>query len=157
MSPQDVIFSRYLDKIFEKKALQETVKQAIKYLQQINEKYPFDFIAFTGNSGAGLSFILNYLTKYPIVLVRKSSDKTHGYEIEGTNIKCNGKKYLIVDDLIDSGNTVKFITSKLLDRCNSKCSAVYLYNDCYIIPSILNSFMFPIFSFNGVQLNKELK
>lgn len=154
MVEDNIVRSRYLDKIFGKTQLKETVKQAISHLDFIKEKTDFDFIAFTGNSGAGLCFILNYITNYDIVLVRKSSDRTHGYEIEGANLFCENKKYLIIDDLIESGNTIRFITSKLFDRYKLNCCGVYLYNDHYIIESVLNGFLFPVYSFNGVQLNQ---
>jgi orotate phosphoribosyltransferase len=64
----------------------------------------FDSIAFRGMSGALCAPTLAVRMKKNLIMVRKEGDKNHsGSLVEGFS---NSKRYIIVDDFIDSGNTV---------------------------------------------------
>lgn len=93
----------YLGRVYGKNFLKLVPKAAAK-LKEFRKTHPFDAIAFTGSSGAALAFPLSYLLKVPLIHVRKK-DKNHYYGglIEGT---VSSRRYIIVDDFIESGTTV---------------------------------------------------
>lgn len=100
----------YLGRVYGKKFLKLVPKAAAK-LKEFRKKNPFDAIAFTGSSGAALAFPLSYLLKVPLIHVRKK-DKNHYYGglIEGT---VSSRRYIIVDDFIESGRTVHKIINTI--------------------------------------------
>ena len=105
------------------------VPQAVKEVRRLRRELGFDSIAFTGSSGAALAFPLSYLLKIPLVHVRKGRSHYGNGEIEGT---ISTKKYLIVDDFIDRGNTVKRIIKKIENELGDQAHPVgiYLYGPC---------------------------
>lgn len=100
------------------------VPQAVKEVRRLRRELGFDSIAFTGSSGAALAFPLSYLLKIPLVHVRKGRSHYGSGEIEGT---ISTKKYLIVDDFIDRGNTVKRIIKKIEDELGDQAKPVGIY------------------------------
>ena len=102
----------------------------INWLQS-KKKVIFDAIAFSGESGGSVSYPLSFKTGIPFICVRKFGTITHGKRIEGPDKPVN--KYLIIDDCIDSGNTVKYIVEEITKYTNgkSKCAGVLLYIDVY--------------------------
>jgi len=119
------IQTTYLRSIFSSRYL-ELVPAAAKKLRSIKRSHPFDAIAFTGTSGAGIAFPLSYLLKIPLIHVRKKEIRSHSsYDIEGT---ISSKRYLIVDDFIDSGATINRIRSYIRkDRQLKKSKAVGIF------------------------------
>lgn len=103
------------------------MEKSVTTLSLLKEMYNFDTIAFTGSSGSGLAYILSYALKTPLILVRKQSDNNHsGLPFEGN---MDVKKYLIVDDIMSSGNTVANIISLLYRKMpHAKCAAIFLYS-----------------------------
>jgi len=99
------IKSSYLKVLFDTK-YSLRIKELVKVARKIKRKHPFDAIAFTGMSGAGVAFPLSFLLKVPLILIRKKGYSHSSDEIEGTY---NSKRYLIVDDFIDSGETINKI------------------------------------------------
>ncbi len=90
------------------------VDDAVKAVKEFQKKTPFDAIAFTGTSGAGMAFPLSYVMKIPLIHVPKPGVYRHDYsKVEGT---VSSKKYLIVDDFIGGGTTVKKIESTITEE-----------------------------------------
>lgn len=83
-----------------------------------------DAIAFRGSSGAAFGFPLAMQMKLSPIYVRKEKEATHGMSVEGPRKRVNS--YIIVDDLVASGNTVKAILEKL---GHNACGGIFLYRD----------------------------
>lgn len=118
------IQSEYLGKVYGKQFL-KLVPLAAKKLRSIKRKYPFDAIAFRGSSGAALAFPLSYLLKLPLIHVRKGESHYGSGTIEGT---ISSKRYIIIDDFIDRGTTVKKIISEIKKNIGAKPVAICLYS-----------------------------
>jgi adenine/guanine phosphoribosyltransferase-like PRPP-binding protein len=85
-----------------------TVKQVIKMIKARGLK--FDAIACRGVSGLLIAPIVAMRLGKFLIVVRKG-EKTHScYEVEGDH---GAQRYVILDDFIDAGDTVKAITSKI--------------------------------------------
>jgi hypothetical protein len=61
-----------------------------------------------------------------MLLVRKSGEETHGLSVEGNR---QAKRYIIADDLVDSGRTVRDIMAgvALLTSYKARCYGLYLF------------------------------
>jgi len=117
------IRSEYLGKVYGKQFL-KLVPAAVKRLRALKRKIPFDAIAFRGSSGAALAFPLSYFLKVPLIHVRKGQSHYGGGSIEGT---ISSKRYIIVDDFVESGRTVKTIIREINREMNAKAVAICLY------------------------------
>ena len=104
----------YLDKVYtspDKYAA--LVKEASKTVKRLQKKLNFDAIAFRGTSGAAMAYPISVATGIPLICVRKVKERSHGRPVEGSH-KFEVKSYLIVDDFIESGNTI----DKIIDAIN---------------------------------------
>lgn len=85
--------------------LTKLLKSANLRFGQLKKIHQIDAIAFTGSSGAAIAFTLGIKHNIPLIYVRKPDEQSHGGAVE-----CNArdviKSYLIVDDFVDSGNTI---------------------------------------------------
>lgn len=88
-------------------------------------------IVVHGNSGVSIGFAALTVESFPLVLVRKDNDNSHGSPIEGPD--CKVESYYILDDIVDSGATVRRIVDKITKLAQSKgepvpvCRGVILY------------------------------
>lgn len=108
-------------------------KVAVKRLVEIRKEHPFDTIAFRGASGSALGFVAGIALQTKVVYVRKESEKSHGYKVE-----CNEvapiKSYVIVDDFISTGATIKEILKRLNktavqnEQKAPTCAGILLYD-----------------------------
>ncbi len=88
------------------------VTQMVKAARAIDKINPFAMLAGCGNSSLPLLGAMGLRLKKPILACRKKGDTTHDYgQVNGHIV--NGK-YLIIDDLIDSGATVEGIRNNIL-------------------------------------------
>jgi adenine/guanine phosphoribosyltransferase-like PRPP-binding protein len=85
------------------------MKLASLRFMKLKESLQFDAIAFSGSSGCAVAFNLAARHRIPLVYVRKSNEDSHGSSVECNVKTLHVRKYLIVDDFIDSGNTVDYI------------------------------------------------
>lgn len=101
--------TEYLEALDYLKA-QRFVRKAHEFLRGLD----FDAIAFMGTSGALVAPMLAAKMKKGLILVRKGGPRSNGSHsasvVEGA---LDSKRYVIVDDFICSGRTVKSIVSKL--------------------------------------------
>lgn len=80
-------------------------KTIVRQLKKINIK--FDSIAVQGYSCTVISSAVAALMNKEIIVVRKKGEKRHsGAEVEGV---VQGKKYIIIDDFVSTGATVRRI------------------------------------------------
>ena len=94
----------YLEHLIRTKNLQETITRAIAVLR----KHDFDALAFRGASGMLLGVPLAVALDKTMIMVRKDTQGTchSSYPVEGD---AAAKRYVIVDDLIRTGATVRAI------------------------------------------------
>lgn len=90
------------------KKLQEVIRESSATIAELKKKLKFHAIAFSGSSGGCVAFHAAIEHNIPLIYVRKPEEKSHGHHVE-SNFTGNIKKYLIVDDFICSGDTVKRI------------------------------------------------
>lgn len=133
MSRRQLIETVYLEKVYHVDRYQKLIKRLIKKIQAFKKKIPFDAIAFTGTSGAAAAYAVSYELKIPLICVRKKDNNHCGLPIEGA---VTAKSYIILDDFIDQGKTIKKIISTIKKcRKNNKSPdnnpvGIILYNDC---------------------------
>ncbi len=93
------------------------VRDAVEALQHIE----FDTLVFRGFSGALVGPTVAHAMGKPFALIRKPGDSTHSdNSIEG---HIEGQ-YLILDDFIDSGETI----NSMVNLYPLRCVGVYLYD-----------------------------
>lgn len=72
----------------------------------------YDFVAVTGQSGMSVAFAALMFYDFPLVVVRKG-ERTHGTMIEGDAERVG--RYIVVDDFISSGSTLRRINKELCE------------------------------------------
>jgi len=97
--------------------------QCITALKPYEER--FDSIVCSGVSGLLVVPQISEILKKNMVVVRKKNDKRYSpFQYEGAI----PKSYIIIDDLICSGNTVKHILNTIKEDCpRSQCLGVYCF------------------------------
>lgn len=119
--------SSYLDSIYYVETFHNVVEEMAEYVKKFCKTRRVDAIAFTGTSGAAVAYPLSAQLQIPLICIRKSGEANHyGGTYEGV---IGIKQYIIVDDCIETGNTIKTIKKEVKKVCrNSKPVAVILYN-----------------------------
>lgn len=120
----------YLFKALEPKERKLTVERAVETLRDVQ----FDAFVGTGLSGAVIGGIVAAAMDKPLVLIRKPHDqgygKTHGQEIEGRDYTGLYKRFLFIDDLIDSGDTLRRVQKVVAEKFVPGSTVIghYLFN-----------------------------
>lgn len=103
-------------------------------IELLQETHKIDALALRGSSGMMAGAVLSVALQMPVIYVRKPGEYAHGGPVE-SNSREPIKSYLIVDDFIDSGSTIREIVDAI-DRdaeeersVAPKCVGVLLYND----------------------------
>lgn len=120
----------HLQGILEPTIRNKTVKKCIDKLSKFSSE--FDSIAVSGFSCALISPIVAYELNKSIILIRKSIDDcVSGFVSEGIA----PKKFIIIDDLVDSGKTIERIYKGVVEHCRRwrnntepQCVGLYLYD-----------------------------
>jgi adenine/guanine phosphoribosyltransferase-like PRPP-binding protein len=117
--------SGYLNKIFSTIQFTKTINKLAIRIQSFRKKHRIEAIAFTGVSGSAVAYPLSYKLKIPLICVRKGTSH-YGSPYEGRE---DVKRYIIVDDLIETGNTIRKIKKTVkIHSPKAKCIGVFLYN-----------------------------
>lgn len=122
----------YLEHVFDQQLFGKTVEKTIANAERLRFETRFDTIAFTGISGSAMAFILSHWLDIPLLCVRKKGENSHYHKqtnrlVEG-NVK-DIKKYVIVDDFISSGSTVKHVIESIRDACPvAECVGMLMYS-----------------------------
>jgi adenine/guanine phosphoribosyltransferase-like PRPP-binding protein len=109
----------YLDTFLHPQEGAKYIDKAIKILSKYDDQY--DSIAFMGMSGALFGPELSRRLNKHLIMVRKSTNDTHSSSLVEGYYK--GKNYIIVDDFIASGKTVRNIR-KRIKKFNPKAKCV---------------------------------
>jgi adenine/guanine phosphoribosyltransferase-like PRPP-binding protein len=118
--------SDYLYDILTAPGLKSKIRQLVKRLR--SQTHQFDSIAFRGMSGAIICPLLAARLNKNLIMVRKPNSSTHSTcKVEGDD--CS-KRYIIVDDFLCTGDTVKQIVKDVCKFArNSKLVGVVLYSE----------------------------
>ena len=120
------IYSTYLHPVLSVGARKSIINFVTNSLNSIKD---YDVILVSGASGLLVGPIVSHLLEKPIGIIRKNQDKEprHSWrEYEGLE---HYWKYVVVDDLIDSGETLKRIVDVAHYRNpNSVCAGLVMYN-----------------------------
>lgn len=96
--------SSYMRRYLDPHTLEKSVATIASFLEPYLDQ--FDTLAFRGHSGSILGTALALKLKKNMLLVRKDGEDSHSdYAVEGTL----HSRYLIIDDLVASGRTVRKI------------------------------------------------
>lgn len=108
--------SSYMEPYLKPHSMRTRLRLASRALREHN----FDTIAFRGMSGAVLGPALAVRLDKEMILVRKPGDGSHScLKTEGYK---RALRYIIVDDFIDTGNTMNIITQAIADFApDAKC------------------------------------
>lgn len=113
-------YSKYLKTVFDNESFVKKVNSLGKEIVSLKRKIPFDAIAFSGTSGSAMAFPISYSLKIPLICVRKGGKKNNSHFSDSFhgNIPCvegflEANKYIIIDDFIESGNTIKRIKKEV--------------------------------------------
>lgn len=102
----------YSDTQYDNAKLREAAKLVAAKLPLIMRETGAQAVAVTGKSGLSLAFAALMLIDFPLIVVRKRGENSHGANIEGTS-GIEVEKYLILDDFVSSGRTVRTIVEEL--------------------------------------------
>ena len=85
-------------------------------------------VAVRGMSGVIVGSIVSHVFGLKLIVIRKPEEHSHAsYKVEGITDDPN-LKYIIIDDLVSSGTTVKTILQRVRTaNCDAKCIALLLY------------------------------
>jgi len=116
------IRTQYLERLYGPKFF-KLVPKAVKQLTALKKQLKFDALAFSGNSGAGFGFPLSYLMKMPVINVRHATEHC-SLTLEGT---ISSSRYLIIDDCIESGKTIRRIKRVIKDELGKDTIPVCIF------------------------------
>lgn len=92
--------------------LRDKAKLVARVIPALVEQYKADAVVVTGKSGHSVAFAALMFADFPLVVVRKETDQSHGLRIEGPD-GLHVQRFLILDDFVDSGNTVNRIVNAM--------------------------------------------
>lgn len=121
-----MVRSQYLTDLFRPEYRTQIINRSVS---KINQLYlDFDAVVFTGNSGALIVPEIAIALNKPFTLVRKETNSHSCFLVEGF-IMFN--KYLIIDDFVESGNTVRNIIKEINKNLLGfkECIGVFTYNN----------------------------
>jgi orotate phosphoribosyltransferase len=104
--------SGYSDIQFDPVSLRHHAQRLSKVIPFLLKKYDAQAIAVTGKSGLSFAFATLMLIDFPLIVVRKDGESSHGEKIEGTR-NVDVTRYLILDDFVASGDTVRNIVKDI--------------------------------------------
>ena len=96
-------------------SVRKYAKQAAEAIPRMMAETNADAIVVSGNSGISIGHAALMLIEFPLVLVRKHKDNSHGSAVEGP-LNHELRKFLILDDFVSSGATVRNICDMLYSR-----------------------------------------
>jgi hypothetical protein len=103
---------RHTTRVFDYEALPGLVDDSMKVLRQLKRRLKFNTIAVSGHSGLILGALVAQKLKMPLLAVRKPGDTClDTRKVNGTRLK--NCRYLVLDDLIDTGSTFKRIVTEI--------------------------------------------
>ena len=119
---------------FRGKDLRKVAMICNKVLLELHEKFKFDFVVGTGSSGLTILTAMHLVARkelpFALVYARKPNDDSHGCMLEmlGTGRNMVPQSYLVIDDFVSSGDTIRTIEATIDEKSKAKCIGVLEYN-----------------------------
>lgn len=119
--------------VYSPKEFKNYMQKCLKKIVSLQKHLGFEGIAFSGNSGSSLGILAYYEHGIFPLYVRKLGEKHHGSLIEGFSPKSGIRKYLIVDDLIATGSTIRVMMrqihreARMNEQDIPECVGIFLY------------------------------
>ena len=113
-----------------------TINKSGIAIKKLQKELEFEAVAFCGSSGAAIAFHLGIKYKIPLIYVRKKDEECHGSSVECNGTDLQVKKYLIVDDFIDSGKTMRHIIGSIGKHTKDRSAypakpvGIFCYDGC---------------------------
>lgn len=131
MSDTDkIVHTTYLRPVLVPEQCKVVIRKMVRMIKQSEIK--FDTIAFRGMSGALIAPVIADRLGKDVVMIRKDDGNHSGYRVEG---RICAKNYIIIDDLISTGETLRLIIRTLNEKRDStidhipNCVGIFLYSD----------------------------
>ncbi len=141
-NPYNSIFhTSYLTSILRPNKQHLVINQLLSNIKKLQQTTIIDAIAIRGMSGAIVGGIISHLTNIPLICVRKENTSHSDFHVEMVLINPKKKvNYIIVDDLISTGNTLNTIIKDInnefkrisldYNQIIKPCPVgIFLYND----------------------------
>lgn len=97
-------------------SLRATARRVAETLPKLLARYDAQAVVVTGKSGMSVAFATMMLADIPLIVVRKRGENSHGEMIEGV-IDVEVRRYIILDDFVSSGTTVRTVVRDIDDYC----------------------------------------
>ena len=92
--------------------LRARAKELAEYLPKIMRRVDADAVVVTGKSGLSLAFATLMLIDFPLIVVRKRGENSHGNPVEGKDYT-EFSRYIVLDDFVSSGTTITNIMDSI--------------------------------------------
>lgn len=99
------------------------VMNIVRYLPRVMEYVHADGVVVTGKSGISMMFAALEHFDVPFMVVRKPGENSHGEMVEGT-MQHDFHRYVLLDDMVETGDTVCRVVNTLAAKCISCESTV---------------------------------
>lgn len=144
--------------------------KVVANVERLQAKLKFDSIAFSGYSGCAMAYPVGMLTGIPLICVRKDKENSHAATLVEGGKDRDHQKYLIIDDFVSSGTTIKRIMDEISKRDESqrqvmqrkcKCVGVLLYTwtketaETYNTDWLKNKLEVPLFGVESIAFGLE--
>lgn len=123
----------YSDVQYNTARLRAKAHEVAAILPEMMDRLGADAVAVTGKSGLSLAFATLMLIDFPLIVVRKRGENSHGNPIEGAH-SVDVRKYIILDDFVSSGSTIKTMVGSIDEMVDSyedtkplRCVGVFQY------------------------------
>lgn len=118
----------HTQKVFEPEALRKLLRDTVAIARVLKKEWLFNAIAVCGHSSLILGSLVAYRMKLPLLAVRKDRDDHCADSSRVNGAFPRNCRFLILDDLISSGDTVKGIAKavyKVADEVGKRQKKVY--------------------------------
>lgn len=128
--------SGYSERQFNTRQLRECAEYVARRVHALRTELQFDAVVVTGKSGLSVGFAAQMAREFPMIVVRKAGERSHGLPIEGPD-NLRVLRYIIMDDFIDSGSTVETIVTAMRKTAEQQgepipmCVGVLQYSPSY--------------------------
>lgn len=121
-----MICSQYLSGLFRPEYRKEIIDRSVLKINKLG--LDFQTVVFTGNSGALIVPEIAIALNKPFALVRKETTSHSCFIVEGY---ITFYKYLIIDDFVESGNTIRNVIKEIDKNLIGikECVGVFTYNN----------------------------
>jgi hypothetical protein len=107
------VVSSYLNCVYDVERFRKTFNRVSSALRALKKRVKFEAIAFRGSSGAALAYPYSLKFGTPLIHVRKSWERRESHCSHIVEGFYEVKRYIILDDAISSGNTIRTIVDEI--------------------------------------------